>query len=121
VLRLRLHQVWNRQRRDEELLDVEDVAAGYETRQRWNDTADWVWSAKPTHEAIVSSEDFARAQAEAAAHAHGPTVRKARSARRPYPLSGLVRCGICSRRMQGQHNHGTTYYRCRFPSEYAQE
>ncbi len=30
-------QVWNRQRRDEVLLDVEDVAAGHETKMRWND------------------------------------------------------------------------------------
>ena len=22
--------------------------------------------------------------------------------------------------MQGQHSHGTAYYRCRFPEEYAQ-
>jgi site-specific DNA recombinase len=32
-------QVWNRQRRDEVLLDVEDVAAGHETKLRWNDRA----------------------------------------------------------------------------------
>ena len=29
-------QVWNKQRKDEILLDVEDVARGYETRMRWN-------------------------------------------------------------------------------------
>ena len=33
-------QVWNKQRRDEVLLDVEDVAAGHETKMRWNPTAD---------------------------------------------------------------------------------
>ena len=34
-------QVWNKQRKDEILLDVNDVAAGYETRMRWNDTGSW--------------------------------------------------------------------------------
>ena len=35
-------QVWNKQRKDEVLLDVHDVARGYETRLRWNDTGQWV-------------------------------------------------------------------------------
>ncbi|GLW13163.1 hypothetical protein Misp01_82910 [Microtetraspora sp. NBRC 13810] len=30
-------QVWNRQRKDEVLLDVEDVTLGHTTKQRWND------------------------------------------------------------------------------------
>ena len=34
--------VWNRQRRDEVLLDVDDVAAGHETKLRWNDQSDWI-------------------------------------------------------------------------------
>ncbi|HUP75531.1 MAG TPA: zinc ribbon domain-containing protein [Acidimicrobiales bacterium] len=34
-------------------------------------------------------------------------------------LSGLVHCAICSRRMQGSWNHGQSYYRCKFPAEYA--
>jgi hypothetical protein len=29
-------QVWNRQRRDEVLIDVEDVALGHATKMRWN-------------------------------------------------------------------------------------
>jgi len=43
------YQVWNKQRRDEILLDVNDVAAGYETKLRWNDPDDWVWSTQPAH------------------------------------------------------------------------
>ena len=35
-------QVWNRQRRDEVLVDVEGVALSHETKMRWNDRADWV-------------------------------------------------------------------------------
>jgi site-specific DNA recombinase len=112
-------QVWNRQRRDEVLMDVEDVAAGHTTKLRWNDTADWVWSKEVMHVPLVSSEDFAAVQAEMAAHAHRPTTRKARAGRRCYPLSGLVRCSICGRRMQGNFNHDANHYRCRYPSEYA--
>jgi site-specific DNA recombinase len=42
-------QVWNRQRRDEELLDVDDVAAGYQSRMKWNPREEWVWSKEQTH------------------------------------------------------------------------
>jgi site-specific DNA recombinase len=112
-------QVWNRQRRDEVLMDVEDVAAGHQTKQRWNDTSDWIWSTEVMHEAIVSSEDFTAVQAEMAAHAHRPTNRKARATRRCYVLSGLVRCALCNRLMHGNPNHGLNHYRCTFTSEYA--
>ncbi len=120
------HEVWNRQRRDEVLLDVEDVAAGHQTKMRWNDRADWVWSAKKVHEPLVAAEDFARVQEQIRAGAHRPTHRKPRdeggaAARlaRPYLLRGLLFCGVCGRRMQGNWNHGRAHYRCRFPSEYA--
>ncbi|NOY55919.1 MAG: hypothetical protein GXP34_08025 [Actinobacteria bacterium] len=36
------HQVWNRQRRDETLIDVNDVALGHQTRMRWNNPDDWI-------------------------------------------------------------------------------
>ena len=65
--------MWNRQRRDEVLLDVEDVAAGHQTKLRWNDSSDWIWSTEVIHEARVSSEDFTAVQAQMAAHAHRPT------------------------------------------------
>jgi site-specific DNA recombinase len=45
-------------------------------------------------------------------------ARKPRT-RRPYLLRGLVRCGMCERRMQGNWNHEEAYDRCRFPHEYA--
>ncbi|MGI5165679.1 recombinase family protein [Spirillospora sp. CA-253888] len=37
-------QVWNKQRKDEILIDVDDVALGHVTRMRWNDQSDWVYS-----------------------------------------------------------------------------
>jgi predicted transposase YbfD/YdcC len=49
-------QVWNKQRKDEILLDVEDVALGHETRMRWNDPTSWVWSAQVVHEPRVRDQ-----------------------------------------------------------------
>ena len=56
-------QVWNKQRKDEILLDVNDVARGYETRLRWNDTRQWVWSETIAQDPLVCAEDFEAAQA----------------------------------------------------------
>jgi len=36
---------------------------------------------------------------------------------RPYRLRGLVRCGLCGRRMRGHHSGGRIYYRCRSPRD----
>ena len=110
--------VWNRQRRDEELLDVDDVAAGYRSRMRWNDRSEWVWSTEQTHEAIVSPETFAAASAQRTVGHNRRTVIKPQHSR-TYCLSALVRCGECGRRMSGSWNHGESYYRCTWPSEYA--
>jgi DNA invertase Pin-like site-specific DNA recombinase len=112
-------QVWNRQRRDEVLLDVEDVAAGHETKMRWNPKAEWVWSSELTHEPLVDTELFARAQEIAAAGAHRPTEAKQHRVTRRYVLSGCVFCSKCGRRMQGNSVRGHSWYRCKFPAEYA--
>jgi DNA invertase Pin-like site-specific DNA recombinase len=112
-------EVWNKQRKDEVLIDVEDVALGHETKMRWNDESEWVWSATPMHEALVSREQFEIVQSMfGATKARGP--RKVAEGRR-YVLSGLVHCGVCGRRMQGQWNHGKAYYRCKFTSDYPDE
>ena len=47
-------QVWNKQRKEEVLLDVHEVALGYETKMRWNDPGTWVWSDTVAHEPLVS-------------------------------------------------------------------
>ncbi|MGO8873381.1 MAG: recombinase family protein [Acidimicrobiales bacterium] len=111
-------QVWNRQRRDEELLDVDDVAAGYQSRMRWNDRADWVWSTEQMHEALVSAELFARAAEQRSIGEHRQAVVKPRRTH-TYCLSSLVHCGVCGRRMSGSWNHDQAHYRCGFPNEYA--
>jgi len=110
--------VWGRQRRDEVLVDVEDVAAGHRTRMRWNDEDAWVRSPDVVHEPLIRPELFEAARAQRAANARG-TVRKPRRTSRSYLLRGLLRCGLCERRMQGSWNHEQAYYRCCYPAEYA--
>jgi site-specific DNA recombinase len=56
-------QVWNKQRKDEVLMDVNDVALGHTTVMRWNDRTSWVWSERPAQPALVDSATFERAQA----------------------------------------------------------
>ena len=119
------YQIWNRQRRDEVLLDVTDVAAGHTTRLRWNQPDAWVWSAAPAHEALISREVFDTAQAIIASRARttpgatATTPRKPRATSRPYLLRSLLRCGLCTRLMQGHWAHQQAYYRCRYPANYA--
>jgi site-specific DNA recombinase len=111
-------QVWNRQRRDEVLIDVDDVAQGHETKLRWNEAADWVWSSNLAHEPIIDAEVFARAQQIAGAGAHRAARRTSRR-KNTYVLRGLLRCATCGARMQGNWSHGRAHYRCRVPAEYA--
>jgi site-specific DNA recombinase len=51
-------EVWNKQRREHVLVDVEDVALGHESKMRWNQRGQWIWSEHPTHPAIVEPEVF---------------------------------------------------------------
>jgi hypothetical protein len=39
---------------------------------------------------------------------------------RTYPLSGLIECALCGRLMVSRYNHDRKYYRCWFPSRYAE-
>lgn len=110
-------QVWNRQRRDEILIDVEDVALGHETRMRWNDRADWIWSEHQTHETIVSVEDYEAAQRRFGTGKRSGGGRHAAPGRR-YVLRGMLRCGLCGRKMQGNWSHDRPLYRCQFNAEY---
>ena len=118
-------EVWNRQRHDEELLDVEDVAAGYTSRMRWNDRSEWIWSTEVTHEPLISEEQF-EAAARQRLLGEQRRVPMRSSAKRTYPLASLIYCAElhddgtpCGRRMTGSWNHGQRFYRCHFPSEYA--
>ena len=112
-------QVWNRQRKDEVLLDVDDVAMGHITKMRWNDTDAWIWSTDAVHPALIDPDTHQRTQALLAARCERSLDRKPRATPRHYLLRGLLLCGACGRRMQGQLNNGKPHYRCRYPDEYA--
>jgi DNA invertase Pin-like site-specific DNA recombinase len=114
------YEVWNKQRRDEVLIDVDDVALGHETRMRWNGKDAWIISSAPTHEAIVDVDTFETVQMHIAQRANGRGSRE-RSSRHSYLLRGLLICGLCGRRMQShwKKEQGKAWYRCRFAAEYA--
>jgi site-specific DNA recombinase len=111
-------QVWNRQRRDEVLYDLDDVAQGHQSKMKWNDRSDWIWSAELTHEAIITPDLFAAASAQRSVGEHRRAIVKPRR-RHTYALTSLVQCGVCDRRMSGSWNHGQAHYRCGWSSEYA--
>lgn len=113
-------QVWNKQRTDEVLLDVDDVALGHVAVMRWNGRDQWLISKDIVHEPLVDQADFDRVQQMLTGRARTATApKRAHRSRHPYVFKSLVFCGVCGRKMQGQHSHGVAYYRCRFPQEYA--
>jgi site-specific DNA recombinase len=112
-------QVWNRQRKDEVLLDVANVALGHVTKERWNPPQDWIWSETAAQPQIVSAEVFSEAQRVLQGRGGKPTTRTKRPAPRTYLLRGLICCGACDRRMNANWANKAVYYRCRFPQEYA--
>ena len=112
------YQVWNRQRTDEVLLDVENVALGHTAKQRWNPADKWVISHQAAHPLIVTKEDFELAQATLAGRG-SKTQHKPHNRPRAYALRGVLHCGLCGRKMGGKWNNDQAYYLCRFPAEYA--
>ncbi|MEV0368840.1 recombinase family protein [Streptomyces sp. NPDC050636] len=55
-------QVWNRQRKDDTLLNIEDVTLGYTTVQRWNAQDKWIVSKTLAHTPLIDDDTFAQAQ-----------------------------------------------------------
>jgi site-specific DNA recombinase len=114
------YQVWNKQRKVESLVDVDDVALGHTTRQTWNQTDAWIYSADPAHEALVDQVTFDAVQTRLRTAGHRSGGRtKPRASKRCYVLSGLLFCGICQRRMVGSFNNGRNNYRCVYAAQYA--
>jgi hypothetical protein len=111
-------QVWNKQPKSELLIDVNDVALGHATKQKWNEPGKWIWSKELVHEPLIGTEAFEQVQTlqRAKGSADG---RSSRRTPRGYALRGIMRCGICGRKMQGSWNNGKPHYRCTFLSEYA--
>jgi site-specific DNA recombinase len=91
-------QVWNKQRTDEVLIDVEDISLGHENKHRWNNPTHWVWSTTVVHIPLISTEPFEKAQSNIKTRGtHSEAGRARRSTTRPYLFRGLLRCGLCGR------------------------
>ena len=114
------YQVWGKQRREEVLLDIDDVAAGHDTVMRWNDESTWTWSIEQVHEPLVTRRDFEAVQQIMRSNTRGRSSRSRRAGSRTYPLRGRLTCDVCGRLMQGHQARGQHYYRCRYTAEYAQ-
>jgi len=109
-------RVWAKQRKTEELLDPDDVAAGNRTRLRWRPEQEWVRPDRRTHEPLIGDDLFLAARGRLTSRE--PGTRKPRSSNHTYPLRGLLFCSICGRRMEGTWHasrdgkHGRVLYRC---------
>ncbi|MBP2352633.1 hypothetical protein JOF29_003716 [Kribbella aluminosa] len=102
------YAVYGRWQKVEELLDPDDVAAGYVVRFRRSPQAKIVRSREPAHPAIISVETFTAAQLRRRKRKSdgiqkwSAVERRRTSPKRVYALRGLVRCGLCSRKMEGR-------------------
>ncbi|GAC1310820.1 MAG: recombinase family protein [Acidimicrobiales bacterium] len=110
-------RVWAKQRRHEDLLDVNDVAAGHVTRMRWQPASTWI-EGNPDHEPLIDESTLAGVAKRFRSPAQ--TIRP-RGTKHPYLLRGLLSCGICGRKLQGsarpsRSNTGPArvLYRCEF-------
>jgi site-specific DNA recombinase len=98
-------QVWNRQPTAHDLIDPANTGLGHRQVQRWNLPDGWVISARPAHPALVSEADFIAAQNIRSSRGRDPD--------RCYLLAGLLRCGICGRRLESCWANNRAAYRCR--------
>jgi Recombinase. len=99
-------QVWNRQPTANDLIDPANTGLGHQQVQRRNLPDGWVISTRPAHPALVSEADFIAAQ----------DIRAPRGKPDPnrcYRLAGLLRCGVCGRRMESCWANNLAAYRCR--------
>ncbi|MCX4978537.1 recombinase family protein [Streptomyces sp. NBC_00620] len=97
-------QVWSKQRKEEILIDVENVALGHETRMRWNRPETWVWSNEIVHTPLVSAEVFQEVQ-ELRARKHGArSFRERRRTTHSYVFRGLPPLPLPQRIRAGQQD-----------------
>ncbi|WP_328394091.1 recombinase family protein [Streptomyces sp. NBC_00390] len=92
------YEVWNKQRKEEHLYDVDDVTLGHRTRMTHNPCDQWVRSNEPAHDAIITTELFEAVQTtrRQRARAHQRQERPGRErGQRVYALRGRVRCALC--------------------------
>jgi site-specific DNA recombinase len=121
------HHVSGRTKKADILLDPDAPALGHVTRQLWQDRTEWVTASVQTYEAIVDETTWHQVAALIAANSRSkavtPTrhrthsgVRRSEPSR--YPLSGLVVCDLCEKKLQGNYVRGHAFYRCKLSSDY---
>lgn len=102
--------------RVDRLVDPTDASAGTLLRFQRSAPERVVSSKDPSHDALISIEDFRRVQAtlDRSTSAAQAAPRSPRTSTTPYLLRGLLHCGICGRKMEGSRTRATDiYYRCR--------
>ena len=94
------HQVMGRRRRK----------AG---KKIWMPASEWIWTAEPTHTALVDKATWDAAQQMGRRHGNisDPEMPTRRTGRR-YKLRSRLYCSICHRRLSGTTIRAYTYYRC---------
>ncbi|SED61802.1 Site-specific DNA recombinase [Amycolatopsis tolypomycina] len=97
------HMVWNRRARKGN------------GKNKLNPPTEWVWSPKPSHEALVDLETFVLAQQVAPQRERSrtsPGKSRDPQAKVVYPLRSFVYCELCGRRMCGNKPTALRYYAC---------
>ncbi|MFI1733902.1 recombinase family protein [Streptomyces acidicola] len=116
------YEIWNKQRKEERLLDIDDVTLGHRTTMTHNPNDEWIWSNEPAHDPLITKELFEAAQqarrqrARAYQRQERPTRR---SGRRAYVLRGRMRRTLCGRKMQPSPIRDHVYYRCEYKEQEA--
>ena len=82
-------------------------------KRTWMPPGEWIWSAQPTHAALVDMATWDAAQRMGRRHGNvrDPEMPTRRPGRR-YKLRSRLYCSICHRRMTGNTIRTYTYYRC---------
>jgi hypothetical protein len=102
--------------RREMLLNPDDVAAGHVIRFRWVAPNRIVRSREPAPRRSSRSSCSPRRSCSAGPRTPGDWRPRGRPSaargRRTYVLRGMVRCGVCHRRMAGEMVRKNVFYRC---------
>ncbi|MGH9107203.1 MAG: recombinase family protein [Acidimicrobiales bacterium] len=121
------YHVSGRTKKADVLLDPHVPSLGHVTRQQWQDRAEWVTAEVPTYPAIVEEVTWQRVQALVASNTRTKAVTPSRrrthdGTRRSlpsrYPLAGLIVCGCCGKKLQGNMARGLAFYRCKTNVDY---
>jgi hypothetical protein len=100
--------VWNKQRTDEILLDVDDVALGHTSVMRWNPREQWIFSTEVAHPPIVDMDTFEAAQALLHRRGARGGEHQRHRARHLYVFKCALYCGLCNRKMQAHQTGAGT-------------